>query len=203
MHINYMWGVRSNRYHRPDGKCLRGWNLGFCEFFSSGKMPVCREAISRRDVVQTFKLSEPAVALLRFRVKGHRTPVTERRAPAFRELVDAGIMVPDAGDFRFTEDGWARREEILREEEERIERERYEPPDASGLSVSARGLLRRIISGRVEVTPENGPAFRELAAARVIILGHSFTGGRESTYRWTYWGHRQRFEIAGLARETA
>jgi len=122
--------------------------------------------------------------------------------PAFRELVDAGIMVPDAGDFRFTEDGWARREEILREEE-RIERERYESPDASGLSVSARDLLRRIISGRVEITPENRPAFRELAAARIIILGHSFAGGRDSIYRWTYWGHRQRFEIAGSARATA
>ena len=153
--------------------------------------------------MQTFKLSESAVALLRFRIKGHRTPVTERRLPAFRELVDAGIMVPDGGDFRFTEDGWARREEILREEEERIERERYEPPDASGLSVSARDLLRRIISGRVEITPENRPAFRELAAARIIILGHSFVGGRESIYRWTYWGHRQRFEIAGSARATA
>jgi hypothetical protein len=152
--------------------------------------------------MQTFKLSESAVALLRFRVKGHRTPVTEIRLPAFRELVDAGIMVPDAGDFRFSEDGWARREEILREEEERIERERYEPPDASGLSVSARDLLRRIISGRVEITTENTAAFRELAAARIIILGHSFAGGRESIYRWTYWGHRQRFQIAGSARAT-
>jgi hypothetical protein len=153
--------------------------------------------------MQTFRLSESAVALLRFRVKGYRTPVTERRLSAFRELVDAGIMVPDAGDFRFTEDGWSWREEVLSEEEERIERERYEPPDASGLSVSARDVLRRIIFGRVEITPENHSAFRELAAARVIILGHSFTGGRESIYRWTYWGHRQRFEIADLAKETA
>jgi hypothetical protein len=153
--------------------------------------------------MQNSKLSESAVALLRFRVKGHRTPVTERRVPAFRELVDAGIMVPAADDFRFTEEGWARREEILREQEERIERERYEPPDASGLSVSARDLMRRIISGRVEITPENRPAFRELAAARIIILGHSFTGGSESIYRWTYWGHRQRLEIAGSARATA
>jgi hypothetical protein len=64
-------------------------------------------------------------------------------------------------------------------------------------------LLRRIIAGRVEITPEDMPAFRELAAARIIILGHSFAGGRESIYRWTYWGHRQRCEIADLAKETA
>ena len=141
--------------------------------------------------MHTSKLSESAVALLRFRIKGHRTPV-QRGVPAFRELVDAGIMVPDAGDFSFTDKGWARREEILRDQEERIERERFEPPDPSGLSVSAKDLLRRIISGRVEITTlENRPAFRELAAARIIILGHSFTGGRESIYRWTYWGHRQ------------
>ena len=96
----------------------------------------------------TIALSESAVATLRFRVKGLRTPVTEQRLPAFQELVNAGIMEPDrAREFRFTEDGWAHREEILHEEDERIERERYEPPDASHLSESARELLRRRLAG--------------------------------------------------------
>jgi len=100
----------------------------------------------------TIRLSESAVATLRFRVKGWKMPVRDRHLEAFHELVAAGIMEPDGDDFRFTEDGWARRNELLAEAEERIERNRYEPPDASHLSEAARDLLRRISSGeRVEV----------------------------------------------------
>ena len=111
--------------------------------------------------MQTVALSENAVAVFRLRLKGLRTPVTERRLPAFRELVNAGIMEPDGEDFRFTAEAWERREDLLREAEDRIERERYEPPDAGGLSEAARALLRRIASEeRVEITKANRPAFR-------------------------------------------
>lgn len=145
--------------------------------------------------MQTMTLSESAVAQLRFRVKGWRFPIRDRDLPAYQELVDAGIMEPVGEDYRFTEEGWARREEILREAEDRIERERYDPPDASNLSESARELVRRILAGpRVEVTPENRDAFRELATARIIILMHSFAKGDESAYQFTYWGWRRRFE---------
>ena len=151
----------------------------------------------------TITLSESAVATLRFRVKGWKMPVRDRHREAFHELVAAGIMEPDGDDFRFTEDGWARRNELLAEAEERIERNRYEPPDASHLSAAASDLLRRISSGeRVEVVEENRPAFRELAAARIVILGHSFAGGDESIYRFTYWGHKLRFEILSRAKES-
>src|SRR5438046_2039637 len=99
---------------------------------------------------ETIALSETAVAVLRLRIKGHRVPVRERDLGAYRELAAAGIMEPVSGpdgdaeaEFRFTGDGWARREEILREEQDRIERERYEPPNASNLSKAARELLRR------------------------------------------------------------
>ena len=72
------------------------------------------------------------------------------------------------------------------------------PPDASDLSETANALLRRIVSGeRVEITRRNRPAFRELAAARILILGHSFTKGDESVYKFTYWGYKRRFELAG------
>ncbi len=56
--------------------------------------------------MQTIALSETAVAVLRFRVKGWRFPVRERDRDAFSELVEAGIMEPDGTDFRFTEGGW-------------------------------------------------------------------------------------------------
>jgi hypothetical protein len=128
--------------------------------------------------MQTTTLSENAVAIFRLRVKGLRMPATERRRPAYRELVEAGIMEADGEGFRFTAEAWDRREELLREAEDRIERERYEPPDASDLSGAALALLRRIASGeQVEVTRENRPTFRQLAVARIIVLGHSFVGG--------------------------
>jgi hypothetical protein len=147
----------------------------------------------------TIALSESAVATLRFRVMGLRTPVTEQRLPAFQELVDAGIMEPDGEDFRFTEDGWARREEILHDEYERIERERYEPPDASHLSKSARELIRRRLAGDREVTDASRPVYRELVAARIMMPLHSFIGGSESAFHFTYWGWKRRFEFAEMS----
>jgi hypothetical protein len=146
--------------------------------------------------MQTVRLSESAVAVLRFRVKGYRLPVTEQRLAAYRELAEAGIMEPDGNDFRFTDEGWTRRKELLRDAEVRIERDRFEPPDVSGLSEAARGLLRRISAEEpVEVTDQNRPEFRELAAARIVMLMHTFAHGDESGYQFTYWGWRKRFEL--------
>jgi hypothetical protein len=149
-------------------------------------------------------LSEHAVAMLRFEIKGWRAKNKESRLPAYRELAAAGVMEPVRGsdsEYRFTQEGLRRREELLTEAQDRIERERYEPPDASKLSDAARVLLRRIVSGeRVEITNENRVAFRELAAARTIVLRHTFARGDESGYRFTYWGWKQRFEILDFAK---
>ncbi len=127
---------------------------------------------------ETFALSESAVAVLRFRVKGYRMKVTDRSLEAFRELAAAGIMEPVPGadgnpeaDYQFTEDGWARRQELLSEAEERIERERFELPDASNLSEAARELLRRRLAGDREVTDANRPLYRELVAAQDHVSG--------------------------------
>ena len=124
----------------------------------------------------TIPLSESAVAVLRFRIKGHRMPVTDQRLPAFRELADAGIMEPVGDDFQFTGWGMAHREAILDRESERIERERYAPPN-SDLSYAARERLRRHLAGDCKVTSENLAAYRELADARIMIPLHSFVGG--------------------------
>jgi len=151
--------------------------------------------------MQTVTLSENAVAVLRFEIKGWRPKNKESRLPAYRELAAAGVMEPVPGsewEYRFTEDGLRQREELLAEAQDRIERERYEPPDAGDLSETASALLRRIVCGdRVEITRRNRPAFRELAAARIMILGHSFAKGDESVYKFTYWGYKRRFELAG------
>jgi hypothetical protein len=153
---------------------------------------------------ETITLSENAVAVFRLRVKGLRMPPTERRLPAYRELVEAGIMEPDGEGFGFTAKAWERREELLREAEDRIERERYDPPDTSNLSEVALALLRRIApEERVEVTKANRPAFRELAAARIIVLCHSFAHRDESGYQFTYYGWHRRFEILDRAKEPA
>ena len=78
-----------------------------------------------------------------------------------------------------------RREEILREEEERIERERFDPPNASKLSRAARDLLRCRLAGDDRVTPENLEAYRELAAARIMYPVSTWVGGPESVFRFT------------------
>ncbi len=86
--------------------------------------------------MQTSALSETAVAVLRFRVRGWRFPVRERDRDAFRELVEAGIMEPDGEDFRFTEGGWARRDELLAAAEAHLRS--LEPPSRSGSSSQER-----------------------------------------------------------------
>ena len=150
---------------------------------------------------ETFALSESAVAVLRFRVKGYRMKVTDRSLEALRELAAAGIMEPVPGadgnpeaDYQFTEDGWARRQELLSEAEERIERERFEPPDASNLSEAARELLRRRLAGDREVTDANRPLYRELVAARIMYPVSTWVSGPESVFRFTRSGWERREE---------
>jgi hypothetical protein len=153
--------------------------------------------------MQTMTLSELAVAVLRLHVEGERRPANDRNLRAYRELVEAGIMEaePDSERiYRLTAEGREHREAIVEQETDRIERERFEPPDASNLSAAARELLRQLIAERVEVTPENRSAFRELAAARIILLGSSFARGAESAYHWTYWGWHQRHELLACAK---
>jgi hypothetical protein len=150
--------------------------------------------------MQTIALSENAVAVFRLRVKGLRMPPTERRLPAYRELVEAGIMEPDGEGFGFTAEAWERREELLREAEERIERERYDPPDASDLSEAARELLRTCIArGCPDGDETNRPAYRELVRARIMVPMGSFTKGDECVFGWTYWGWHRRFEFAEMS----
>ncbi len=102
-------------------------------------------------------LSPDAVAVLRFEIKGYRSKVPGSQLPAYRELAAAGIMEPVPGsdtEYRFTEYGMKHREEIVEREAERIERDRYEPPDAN-LSEAVRERLRLHLAGDCEMTEEN------------------------------------------------
>ena len=102
--------------------------------------------------VQT-ELSADAVAVLRFEIKGWRAKNKESRLPAYHELAAAGIMQPVPGsetEYRFTEEGMKQREEILRNAEDRIERERFEPPDIGNLSEASWACCGR--SFRVSVS---------------------------------------------------
>jgi hypothetical protein len=153
----------------------------------------------------TLKLSPSALALLRFRSKQWPIKFDESSRPAYEELVAAGIMMTDGKDFKFTVDGWSRREEVIAAEQDRIERERYEPPDPSDLSEAARELLRACIAGNCpDGNAANRPAYRELVKARLMVPMGSFTKGDECVFRFTYWGWKRRSEFAGLrcAKET-
>jgi hypothetical protein len=152
--------------------------------------------------MQTVTLSAKAVAVLRFEIRGWKAKDPAGRLPAYRELAAAGVMerVPGSEvNYRFTREGLEHREAILEREAERIERERYEPPDASHLSGAARELLRTCITdGCPEGDETNRPAYRELVAARIMMPLGSFSKGDECVFRFTYWGHRRRFELAGI-----
>jgi hypothetical protein len=153
--------------------------------------------------MKTVTLSESAVALMRFRVKGWPIKFRESDLPAVQELVDASIMEPNGQDFRFTEVGRLQRKELLAEAEDHVERGRFDPPDGSKLSKAARELVRRRLAGDDRVTPENIEAYRELSAARIMYPVSTWEGGPESVFRFTLAGWERREEWVNDERTVA
>ena len=155
--------------------------------------------------METPTLSEAAVAVLRFRIKGHQMPVTERNLPALRELVDAGIMEPLPGpvtEFRFTEAGMEHREEILDAAETHRISLIPHLPEQVVLSDRARELLRTCLDGEHPDGDEfNRPAYRELVKAGIMMPVGSFTKGDECVFRFTHRGWERRFEFAKMSCE--
>ena len=71
-------------------------------------------------MIKDITLSQTALSLLCSCVAGHNPPVTDANREVYRELVSAGILYPLSGfiggeesSFRFTLEGWDRREEWL------------------------------------------------------------------------------------------
>ena len=64
---------------------------------------------------------------------------------------------------------------------------------------AARELLRRHLAGEDKVTDSNRAAYRELAAARIMIPLSGFATGPESRYIFTYRGWHMRYDLAGMA----
>jgi hypothetical protein len=141
--------------------------------------------------------------VFRLRAKKLRLEVNDRTLPAYRELVTAGIMVPDADGFQFTEDGWKQREEWISAAEAHINSLKPPLPDGIDLSEGARKVLARHLAGDDEVTDANRPAYRELASAGIMMPAGSFTKGDECVYRFTQAGWERRFEFLGCAKESA
>ncbi len=143
----------------------------------------------------TITLSEAALAVLRFRAKEWPTKVNEGSLAAFHELVSAGIMVRDGDDFRFTEDGWARRDELISSAEAHIRSLEPRLPDRIDLSRAARRTLARYLAGDREVTDANRPAYRELARAGIMVSVGTFTKGDDCVFRFTCQGWERRHEF--------
>lgn len=65
------------------------------------------------------------------------------------------------------------------------------------LSIAALDLLRRLVltDDRIEVTPDNRPIYRELAAAGIMYPVSGMTRGPEANFRFTDEGWARRHEI--------
>lgn len=148
----------------------------------------------------TIRLSEEALAVLRFRAKQYRVTVNDRTLGAYRELVATGIMVPDPeAGFRFTEDGWARREEWIGAAEAHLRGLKPRLPDRIDLSEAARRVLERHLAGDMKVTDANRPAYRELARVGIMYPVSGFVSGPEYLFRFTDEGWERRFELLDCA----
>jgi hypothetical protein len=146
--------------------------------------------------VKNFILSESALAVLRLRAKGLRLPVTDRRLPAYRELVGAGIMEPDGEEYRFTPDGWATRDELICAAEAHLRSLEPRLPERIELSKAARKTLSRHLAGDKEVTDANRDAYRELAKVGIMVSVGTFIKGDDCVFQFTHqgWERRHAFE---------
>jgi hypothetical protein len=144
-------------------------------------------------------LSADAVAVLRFEIKGMHAKKKEGRLPAYRELAAAGIMEPVPGsevEYRFTAEGWERREEILGAGVAHLHRLEPRLPDRIELSESALSLLRERLKTRDNrVDDSNREAYRELVRAGIMFAVSGFVGGPEASFRFTDEGWARREEL--------
>jgi hypothetical protein len=153
----------------------------------------------------TMALSASAVGVLRFEIKGYRSRVKGNRLSAYQELAAAGIMEPVPGsdsEFRFTQDGWARREEFLREAEAHLRSLEPRLPDRIDLSDAAREVLARYLAGNEHVTDATRPAFRELAKAGIMRSVGTFAKRDDCVFSFTRQGWERRFEWLESRRAT-
>lgn len=129
-------------------------------------------------------LSRNARELIARRLAGEDVELTDETRRAYERLAEAGFTEP--GSTSLTAEAVRRRREFL-------------PPDGP-LSPEAIALLMRYLDGGDrEVTDVNRAIYRELAAAGLMMAGHTFALGDESTYRLTEAGYARRAEFAPSA----
>jgi hypothetical protein len=148
--------------------------------------------------MQAIALSKNAVAVLRLRVGGVRLPVTDLRLEAYRELAVAGIMQADGDDFRFTQDGWVQREELLSAAEAYLRSNEKNLPARIDLSRAARKTLAGHLAGDREVTDANREAYRELAGVGIMVSVGTFAKGDDCVFQLTHQGWERRHEFQRL-----
>jgi hypothetical protein len=127
-------------------------------------------------------LSRVARTLITRRLAGEDVELTDETRRAYERLAEAGFT--ELGSTRLTAEALTRRREFL--------------PHDGPLSTEAVTVLGRHLAGDREVDDANRAAYRELAAAGLMMAGHSFSGGDESVYRLTEEGFARRAELAGM-----
>ena len=108
-------------------------------------------------------------------------------------------MAPDGEDFRFSDGGWARREELLAAAEAHLRSLEPRLPDRLELSRAARRTLARHLAGDHEVTDDNRGDYRELARAGIMESVGTFTKGDDCVFQLTRQGWDAAKSFSALA----
>ena len=124
-------------------------------------------------------LSRNARTFLLRCMSGEEIEATNGALSARRELERAGLL--DRDSLRPTPEALRRCREFL--------------PHNGPLSETAIAQFRRHLAGDRDVTNENRAAYRELAAAGLMVAMHTFAGGDESAYRLSAMGFERKAEL--------
>jgi hypothetical protein len=140
-------------------------------------------------MADAIALSRAARELITRRLAGEAVELTDETRRHYERLAVAGFTV--SGTTRLTPEALERRREFL--------------PVDGPLSAEAVAVFREYLADNRQVDDANRVAFRELAAAGLMMACHTFARGDESLYRLTEEGWARRFELTEIscAKESA
>lgn len=133
-----------------------------------------------------IRLSETAIAVLRFELRGWKAKDPSRRVEAYRELAEAGLMEVVQGGpmtFRFRSVAVPYLSAILAQEEARELGERQPTPDLESLSLPELRLFARLQDGEDVAAIQDGCAVQDLVRTGVLIARNPFDDARRTEYR--------------------
>ncbi len=140
-----------------------------------------------------IRLSETAITVLRFELRGWAAKDPARRQDAYRELADAGLMEPvspNSSSYRLCPSALHALPAILAQQEKLLRDERRPAPGLDSLSLPALRLYERFLNDSPHGWLVEEPSCVELVTQGVLFEAHPFNDDSRVASRLSYSGRQ-------------